>query len=180
MPEGSDADTLQRLSRLIAQTSAQNLVILGDVFHTRYAAMEPVLHRIAAWRAQHPAVRISIVPGNHDRCVPWSDWLPGAAILEAGTKLGAFRVMHHPALLEAEPVLCGHLHPGCAIGTRRMEKRTVPCFWLRDQTLVLPAFGAFTGLAKVRIGSVGKVFVPCGEKVIELTPAKVAPAPVKR
>ena len=165
LPEGPDATIIDRLARVILATDATTLVILGDVFHARAAGVERAL---AGWRDALPQLRWQIIPGNHDRCIPWKDWLPHVEILREGDCAGPFRVAHFPPEKVGAFTLCGHLHPGIAIGNARERKLRLPCFWLRRGALVLPAFGEFTGLGMIAREKGDRVWIAAGGKVVEL------------
>lgn len=169
LPSGSDEDTLRRLSEVISHTEADELIILGDVFHSTALGTRAAAELMLACRARHPQVRWMIVPGNHDRRVPWHEWLGDIPLLTEGECVGPWRVSHHPLEEVTETMtLCGHLHPGTAIGRARSSKVTMPCFWLRRQSLVLPAFGSFTGMHRITREEGDRVFVPMHEQVFEL------------
>ncbi len=165
LPDGPDATILSRLSRLVADTAAESLVILGDVFHARTCGIERAL---TAWRDAHSQLHWRIVPGNHDRHIPWSEWLPGAEILCEGERAGSFSVAHFPPEKIGALTLCGHLHPGTTIGKARERKLRLPCFWLRRGALVLPAFGEFTGLQIIEREADDRVWIAAAGKVVEI------------
>ena len=162
LPDGPDAAILKRLARLISETGATTLVLLGDVFHARASGIERTL-------AALPRLRLCIVPGNHDRRSPWSEWLPGAEILAEGECAGPFRVAHHPPEEADAITLCGHLHPGLAIGKARERKLRLPCFWLRRRALVLPAFGEFTGLQMIKREPADRAWVASEGRIVEVS-----------
>ena len=166
VPDGPDATVLAKIEDSLARTSARSFIILGDVFHARVANMEPTLALIAAWRKKHQRLRWIIVPGNHDRAVPWATWLPGAEILEEGSMFGRWRLAHHPPEFSDVPVLCGHLHPGIFFGPPRWRKVKAPCFWQRRGVLVLPAIGEFTGLGLIERESGDRVWIAAGDQVM--------------
>ena len=166
LPDGPDATILKRLARLIAETGVESLVVLGDVFHARAAGIERAL---AVWRDAHPQLRWRIVPGNHDRRIPWSEWLPDAEILGDGDCAGPWRVAHHPPANADAITLCGHLHPGIAIGKTRERKIRVSCFWLRRHALVLPAFGEFTGLQMIKREPADRAWVASEGRIVEVS-----------
>jgi uncharacterized protein len=168
VPDGPDADVLARIEQSLAKTSAQTLVLLGDVFHARGANFEQTLSLLTAWRRQHPALRWVIVPGNHDRKIPWDKWLPDAEILNEGSAFGPWTLAHHPPESSPSPVLCGHLHPGISFGHARRRKVKAPCFWQRRAVLVLPAFGEFTGLAIIERETGDRVWIAAGERAMEV------------
>lgn len=140
---------LARLTRLLSDTAAARLVILGDFLHARPGVTPRLLDLLGEWRADHAGVEMILVRGNHDRragdppesldieCVaePWS--------------LGPWACCHEPQEFAGRHTLAGHVHPGYALRGRGSSGVRSPCFWLRPACAVLPAFGAFTGLEVV-------------------------------
>ena len=171
LPDGPDLSILDRLAGLVEKTGAGMVAVLGDVFHARSPGLGRVVGILAEWRAARPGLEWKVVPGNHDRRVPWAEWLPGAEVLEEGAACGVWRLAHHPPEEEGSPVLCGHLHPGIAIGPQRMRNMRLPCFWLRRSALVLPAFGEFTGLKVIAREPADRVWIAVNGKVVEVPAA---------
>jgi uncharacterized protein len=167
LPDGSDDDTLERLSRVVYSTNASQLVILGDLFHARIEGFEKVISNLRDWHERH-RIEWIIVPGNHDRRVPWKEWIPWAEILPEGANVGPWRVSHHPSDDNESLTLCGHLHPAISLGNARMSRMKTPCFWRRGNCLVLPAFGAFTGLSRIEREPDDAVWVPCEDRVVSV------------
>ncbi|MBL9183901.1 MAG: ligase-associated DNA damage response endonuclease PdeM [Verrucomicrobiaceae bacterium] len=165
LPEGPDDRILTRLTELTAKTSAKSLVVLGDVFHAKSPGTQQVVEKLAQHRGD---VKWLIVPGNHDKRVPWADWLPDAEILDEGDLVGPWRVRHFPPEDTVEPTLCGHLHPGIALGAARVRKTKLPCFWQRREALVLPAFGDFTGLKMIQREPDDRVWVTINDQIAEV------------
>ncbi|MFN8986706.1 MAG: metallophosphoesterase [Burkholderiales bacterium] len=66
LPPGSTSAALRRLDRVIADTSAQRIVFLGDFLHNRDARAEQTLTCFAQWRSERAALDITLVRGNHD------------------------------------------------------------------------------------------------------------------
>lgn len=169
LPDGPDAAMLLRLSQLVKRTEARTLVVLGDVFHARSPGLAVAVRELARWRDDHADLRWKIVPGNHDRRIPWNDWLPDAEVLEdESAKHGPWRLAHFPPETAGDITLCGHLHPGIAIGSAHQRKLRLPCFWWRNRALVLPAFGDFTGLAMIERISDDRVWVAVNDRVTEV------------
>jgi DNA ligase-associated metallophosphoesterase len=168
VPRGGSADDLARLDRALARTGAQELVILGDLFHAR-AGREAAgtVALIAGWRARWPDLAIRLVRGNHDvgagdpptelgiRCVdePWDE--------------PPFIMRHHPD--EAERyVLAGHVHPAVRLsGTGGLRER-LPAFVFGARVGLLPAFGSFTGGGTVAPGPEDRAWVIADASVLPL------------
>jgi DNA ligase-associated metallophosphoesterase len=174
LPDGSDAETLDGLSRLILRIRARRVVILGDVFHDRIAGRGALHGLLAAWRDSHRALEVIIVPGNHDRRIQWDEWFSYAEILTPGSLMGGCALYHQPPGMSPENglALCGHLHPGISLSRPGMRGVTAPCFWLQQRVLTLPAFGSFTGLSIVARTGANRFFVSLRKEVVEV-PASV-------
>ena len=168
LPEGPDDRILARLAALILKTEPTSLVVLGDVFHARSPSTQQVVEKLAQLRSGLPWL---VVPGNHDRRVPWAEWLPSAEILDEGDLMGPWCVRHFPPQESGSPTLCGHLHPGVAFGPSRQRKVKLPCFWQRRGTLILPAFGDFTGLKLIDREANDRVWVTIRDQVTEVPSA---------
>jgi DNA ligase-associated metallophosphoesterase len=169
VPEGADAETLDRVAELAEKIGARAVVVLGDLFHAHSRQTPEVAAEFRGWREKRPNLKWCVVPGNHDRHIPLSDWMPDGEILTEGTQLGPWELRHHPPdVSTGSPVLCGHLHPGISIGPARQAKVRVPCFWLRRGVLVLPPFGAFTGLHPITREPGDSVWVIAGGRATEL------------
>lgn len=145
LPPFDTAETLARLQSVIDVLNPELLIALGDSFHDVNADgrlhNDDKDHLLALSRAT-PTIWIE---GNHDPEVP--SWLKGqrcASIAHDGLFF-----THEPSGAVAGEV-AGHLHP-CARLTgasgRSVRRR---CFISDGRTLVMPAFGAFTGGLNVR------------------------------
>lgn len=164
VPEGTTGAMLATLDGLLAATQARRLVFLGDLLH---AARAPATWlAVAAWRARHADVEMTLVRGNHDRHAgdPPADWhcrcvdepyfLPG----HAGLALA-----HHPTHRAGADgsgvcVLAGHVHPAVLLGGRAHDRLRLPCFHFGERVGVLPAFGAFTGMHVLSRGPGDRIF----------------------
>ena len=166
VPEGGTVDDLERIDRLLTRTGARQLLVVGDFFHAPTGYSDEVMAWLMVWRERHAGLRVTLVPGNHDR---WLHRLPSRLALEIVPgvhQLGAIGFVHDPAsvatagqmnsamlpgdAMAASAWICGHLHPAVRLGGRRERGLKAPCFWLqREAVLVLPGFGSFTGTAVI-------------------------------
>lgn len=175
VPAGSDDGDRERLTRLMNSPDMRRLIVLGDFLHAPLKRDSREALDMEAWCAQRLAagVRIQVIAGNHDRGVSagWRgsiDWIAGEH-LEA-----PFRFVHDsekPISPDRDAFsLSGHLHPVTALRSLRKRPARVPAFWRREDGLILPSFGSFTG---------GHLIAPApGEQVFAVSPERVVPFPV--
>lgn len=178
VPEGGTADDLMRLDSLISHTSARRLIVVGDFFHSPSGYRPEVIDQLLAWRRRHGSLRVTLVPGNHDRSLHRLPAALGLEIVGEPHEEGVFRFVHDPAAVPAADVggseepalsLCGHLHPAVRLGDRRVRGLSAPCFWLRrDSVLVLPSFGSFTGSAVICPGPGDRVLAVAAGRILEV------------
>ena len=121
VPRGATVDDLQRLTRLIRQTSAERLVVLGDFLHARLLPADSFVHAFALWRAAHPQLTIEVIGGNHDRYEPRSRWAGRVSWIAAPYVEPPFAFIHEPRDVEGAFALCGHIHPAL-----RLRERAAP------------------------------------------------------
>jgi len=148
LPRGSTAADLARLTAVIRQTGAQRLVVLGDFLHGAAGRVRALDVAFRAWRAEHAGVDIVLVRGNHDDRAgdPPAEW--NIAVVAEPHPLAPFLACHVPVSPSSGYALCGHAHPGITLRGSADQSERLPCFMLGRRRAILPAFGAFTGLAR--------------------------------
>lgn len=174
VPSGTTQADLDRLDGVVRETRATHLVILGDLLHARSGRAPGTLAAVARWRAAHPALAITLVRGNHDRHAGPApdDW---RVVEHAGPlEIGPFLLRHEPAPVGgAAPapgdayVLAGHIHPSVRLHGADGDSLRAPCFVLGPHAGLLPAFGSFTGNARMRPRRGDRVFVIGPDVVFE-------------
>lgn len=172
VPEGDTTRDLQRLLSLARKSGAAEVVIAGDLFHAPAGITRELECELARFIADL-GMPVTLVAGNHDlklRTLPAS--LRGLPHLDLG---GTIRVIHDPAHAAGERMhVSGHLHPVVRIPDGRRRSLRFPCFLFRGNTLVLPAFGSFTGGAIMRKQPGDRFFLTLRERVVELADDLVA------
>jgi uncharacterized protein len=151
VPAGSDDEDRKALSRLVTESSAERLMILGDFLHAPIAPDSCEAQALEAWSRSLESVHVLVIAGNHDRGAPrlWKsiEWHE-RELLEP-----PFRFMHEARDVPGSDcayAVSGHIHPVIKLGSLRSTGLRVPVFWQRQRGLVLPSFGAFTGGFAIR------------------------------
>jgi uncharacterized protein len=147
LPRGSTASDLARLSDLVARTRARRLVVLGDFLHAAAGRVAALDAAFSIWRARHAALELVLVRGNHDDRAgdPPGHW--GVTVVAEPHAQAPFFACHVPVAPRTGYALCGHVHPGVWLTGTAGQRERLPCFVLGRRRAILPAFGAFTGLA---------------------------------
>ena len=166
----SDAEDLGRLERVLIQTQATTLYILGDLLHAEAGRTPSTLTTFAEWRSEKPMLDIVLVRGNHDKHAgdPPEDWR--IRCVDAPFSLPPFVLLHVPdSTISTGYALAGHLHPGIVLTGTGRQSLKVPCFWFGENSGVLPAFGRFTGTMPIQPSCGEHVFAVTDNAVIEKT-----------
>lgn len=155
VPAGTTEHMLRRLDALLGHVEIRHLVFLGDFLHAALAQASPALARFAAWRATRPALAMTLVRGNHDDRAGNPPAELAMRVVDEPWPLGPWALCHHPlppgeASGTPQPArIAGHWHPAAVLRGAARDHLRLPCFCLTDRQLVLPAFGAFTGMHTV-------------------------------
>jgi uncharacterized protein len=170
VPEGDSARDFQRLEDLCRKHQAAQLVVAGDLFHAA-AGLTQALENALADFIQNLGIPMSLVLGNHDAKIRR---LPLACVPHLDLE-DRFRIIHDPAEADGRSFhIAGHLHPVVKIPDGARTSLHLPCFLFRERTLVLPAFGSFTGGAIVTTGPEDRIFTALRNEVVELPAALLA------
>lgn len=144
IPPYDTATTLIRLQRVIADYRPVAVISLGDSFHDGNGAgrmPEVFRQQLLSLMAGRDWFWVA---GNHDPDAPQG--LPGETVRELAVSKLLFR--HEPSAMSVEGEIAGHLHPGARV-VRRGQSVRRPCFASDGRRMIMPAFGAFTGMLNV-------------------------------
>lgn len=145
VPSQVNQATLERLQQAQAQTQAQQLFVLGDLFHARAGMVDEVIDRWLKFLAT-TQLEAHLILGNHDR--PLAEELSQFS-LTCHTRPIALESMilsHEPLPTHEKLNVCGHVHPCVQLGGQG-DRLRLPCFYWEAllNRLTLPSFGDFTG-----------------------------------
>ena len=178
VPQAVYKEDLQRLLSQIQYFQPQQLIIVGDLFHS-HANKELDLFR--KWRENFPYLIIHLIKGNHD--ILKDDWYSTADIRLTTDNLlmnnfhfihditnnasGLLnRYAHQPAT--GNYFFSGHIHPGIRIDGAGRQSLCFPCFYFGKNYAVLPAFSRFTGVALIAPEKNENVFAIVEDKIVQL------------
>lgn len=144
LPPYDTAVTLDALEAVLTKHRPRMVIALGDSFHDmRGSAEMPGIYRSRLTTMATGRDWIWVT-GNHDPHPPAG--LPGDTADEVA--IDGLRFRHEPLAGAARGEIAGHLHPGAVIVQRGRAVRR-RCFATDGERLIMPAFGAYTGMLNV-------------------------------
>lgn len=168
VPGGTSEANLARLGALVDRLQASEVVFLGDFLHSTRARSGPGIPAFAAWRDARPALRLTLVRGNHDLRAGDPPAELGIHVVDEPHRRGPWALCHHPVARDGLAILAGHLHPGALVAGAGFDRLCLPAYHCLASVLVLPAFGEFTGLKAVARTAGDQCFVTDGVQVFRL------------
>lgn len=166
VPQAVFKEDLQRLLALIHYFQPQQIIAVGDLFHSR-ANLE--LDLFKRWRQDFPHLSFHLVKGNHD--ILKEDWYAAAdiTVTEGFLQMGHIHFSHEDCVEAPNAfTFCGHLHPGVVIQGLGKQSLRFPCFYFTDKHCILPAFSRFTGMATVNPKKWDTIFAIVENALIQL------------
>lgn len=165
IPEGDSEADLKRLKALCAWHEATRLVINGDLFHSP-AGLTADIEQLLETFINDMKIPVELTLGNHERKIPR---IPPALSPEESASYAGFHIVHDPADAPKEvPSVTAHWHPVVRIADGKRTSLRLPCFILRENMVILPSFGSFTGGQVIEPEKDDRFFVFPGEDVVEV------------
>ena len=142
LTNNSDENNFTRIESIVRKYSPEKLIILGDLFHSKYSISKTLQKRVEDLPEQLKT-NVELVLGNHDvgcniKNIKIFDIRKNKNIIFS----------HEPLNLEDNKSLniCGHYHPKLYLKNNG-DKLSLRCFAMdtKKNNLYLPAFGDLTG-----------------------------------
>jgi len=171
VPQNIFKDDLQKLFSQIQFFKPKTLLVTGDMFHS---SANKELDFFVKWRNDFPSISFILVRGNHDILSKNFYEESGIKVIENKFSIKNFCFTHDINLScndEEESKLftfSGHVHPGIKMKGSGNQSVVLPCFYFGRKHAIMPAFSAFTGLAKIRPLQKDHVFALVENTVIQI------------
>ena len=153
LPPYDTTETLARLARLIAHYAPRVVITLGDNFHDGGGHARLSTNDRGSLTALQRGRNWIWITGNHDPDP--AEGIGGS--FGATLTFGKLAFRHEPSDDAPEGEIAGHLHPVARI-VQRGRAVSRRCFATDGRSLVMPAFGAYTGGLNVRDRAFSSVF----------------------
>ena len=142
LTNNSDENNFTRIESIVRKYSPEKLIILGDLFHSKYSISKTLQKRVEDLPEQLKT-NVELVLGNHDVGCN----IKNIKIFDI-RKNKNITLSHEPLNLADKKSLniCGHYHPKLYLKNNG-DKLSLRCFAMdtKKNNLYLPAFGDLTG-----------------------------------
>jgi DNA ligase-associated metallophosphoesterase len=167
VPSKANDHNIEILLELIDLTKPTRVICLGDLFHSHYNPEWEVFGELVKHFSN---ISFELVIGNHDIMSDHQYQRKGIILHEALT-IGPFLFTHHPLedIPENSYNVSGHIHPGVSLKGKGRQSITLPCFYFGSRQAYLPAFGSFTGLARISPRKEDRIFVVADNQVMAVS-----------
>lgn len=167
VPTKANDRNWESILHLIDTTKPKRVIFLGDLFHSHYNEEWEVLRQLIR---NFPVVSFELVIGNHDILSDNQYARNNLKLHREKLMEGPFVFSHHPMEeIENDSYnLAGHIHPGVLLQGKGKQAVTLPCFYFGERQGILPAFGSFTGLARIQPKKEDRIFVIAENTVVKI------------
>lgn len=151
------------LDKLISSFNPEEVIFLGDLFHSDHNQGWEVFKR---WIKSKAPLQFKLVLGNHDVLEEPNYRIPNLEVMEK-LSLSPFDLTHIPEETELYN-LAGHIHPAVRLTGKGRQSLRLPCYYFGERNGLLPAFGNFTGTAKINIKKTDVVYAIADKTVVRV------------
>ena len=163
VPREAEGAFYKKITLLFNEFEVKRLLFLGDLFHS---FQNNEWHLFSAWVKKQQSMLI-LIEGNHD-VIPARKFEQLGMTITSDFSEDTFYFSHFPTEKRGYFVFCGHVHPAVKLKGAGLQKLKIPCFYQSQNQLILPAFGAFTGLHILTPKESDRIYVTSGKEVMEI------------
>jgi len=141
VPNNAVSKNFQRLTEVVAYFDPESIIFLGDLFHS---SKNSEWNLFVEW-SDCCVAEIILIVGNHD-IIAKENYDKIEVNLFKELEIDGFLLTHHPTEKEGLFNFSGHIHPGIELRGFGGQSLKLPCFFQKENQMILPAFGEFTGI----------------------------------
>ena len=163
IPQISLHHNFNRLKTVIATFETKTVCFLGDLFHS-HINNEWLVFK--SW-VETLNCKVVLISGNHDIIDVESYTQLGVEVLQ-DWELDGFLLTHHPEERQGFYNFSGHIHPGVELRGLGRQNLKLSCFHWKENQMIFPAFGVFTGKYIIKPKTNDRIFVNTEDEVLEI------------
>lgn len=153
----------EKLIEVVDLFKASTILFLGDLFHS---TKNNEWDLFVKWSKQCTC-ELVLIAGNHDIIDKHNYESNDIKVLDY-IRMDDFLLTHHPVEVEGLFNFSGHIHPGIVLRGLGRGHLKLPCFFQRKNQMILPAFGAFTGLGIMKPQESDIIFALTQEEIVQI------------
>lgn len=161
IPAPAAFENLEKLTEISNQFQPKTICFLGDLFHSK---LNEEWQDFEKW-TEYTKAEIVLISGNHDIIPSHFYEALGIRVFDEWL-LDGFLLTHHPTDSPGSFNFCGHVHPGVRMKGVGRQYLRFSCFYKTINSLILPAFGNFTGKHILKPSKSDEVFAIVEDEVI--------------
>lgn len=163
IPENAIVENFNRLDEVVDLFSPEKIIFLGDLFHSKIN-ME---WNLFAYWVHKTNTEIILVEGNHD-IIDKQNYVDLNIKIHPELIIEEFLLTHHPNETKGFFNFCGHVHPGIKLKDVGRQSLKLSCFFRKENQLIFPAFGEFTGNYFMKPNENDRVYAIANNEVIRV------------
>jgi DNA ligase-associated metallophosphoesterase len=164
VPSKINERNLDRLDILIDEWDPDQLIFLGDLFHSD---PNPETELFADWCYRRCNLKLVLTIGNHDKHHQSAHYEQIEVVEQKVIFPFLFRHMPEFVCSNSDLVeISGHIHPSIKISVGGRQRHRLPAYLKTGNTVLLPAFGEFTGTHNLKMPAKPESYVIVDDRVI--------------
>lgn len=166
VPVTVNNENLDRLDSLISHFEPEKIYFLGDLFHSHENKEWQIFKK---WRENYRDLHMHLILGNHE-FYDAEDYENLGLNCSGKLQVQLFELIHDIPENKKQKVVYvgGHIHPSVKFKGKGRQSIKCPCFHFTKKSILLPAFGGFTGTHTIKPGKKDCVFPILDGQVINL------------
>lgn len=145
IPNNAIVENFTRLTAVVAFFSPEKVIFLGDLFHSSKNQEWDLFEEWVSCCVSE----ITLIAGNHD-IINKKHYTDIQIEVLQFLEIDGFLLTHHPKENKGWFNFSGHIHPGVTLRGLGGQSLKLPCFFQKENQMILPAFGEFTGKHIIR------------------------------
>ncbi|WP_413533036.1 ligase-associated DNA damage response endonuclease PdeM [Empedobacter brevis] len=155
------------IQQLIKNLGLKKIILLGDLFHSE---LNSDWFDFVEFLQLNSQIEFILTKGNHD-ILPTEFYQIENLTVVKSYQIDDLIFTHKSSETEPHQLnIIGHHHPGIIVKARARQSYRLPCFYLENNTLIMPAFGEMTGLYIYEKTNQNQIFLILGQEIIEYNP----------
>jgi DNA ligase-associated metallophosphoesterase len=141
IPKQALVADFRNLETALNHFAPRRVCFLGDLFHSTWNEEWTLFIRLMQ---DFAGISKELIAGNHDILHP-DKYAEADMVVLNKQEINGLTLLHETTDQNNEFCISGHIHPGFKIKGKGRQSMVLPCFYLGQRQLIMPAFGSLTG-----------------------------------